>query len=769
MSDSKAATTWKDVLSNSMPAPMATEIDIFETEMHLRRQSKLDEKIFAETRLRRGMYGQRYDNGQRHDGVKTQTIAFPNASLTKGPNTLWDAPGMCRIKIPMGKVSNAQLDVLADCADEYSESILHVTTRQDFQLHFIHIEDGPDLMRRLASVNITTKEACGNAVRNVTACPRSGVCNSESFDVTGYAGAMATFLMGHPDTADFGRKFKIAFSGCHDEPCALTNIHDLGAIARTRAENGKTVRGFDVYVGGGLGAVPHNAKLLKEFVREEELLPLSQAVSRVFGRLGEKKNRQRARIKFLIAKVGIEPFRALVEEELTKLPADPRWSAFLKELHKDDETPLRPPSETTTNATTPAFDAWRRTNVYPQRQPGYSLVIVKLPLGDLTSRQLRALGDLARTFTGDTIRLTVDQNMVVRWVSNGDLPEVHARLLELGLGEAGAETISDVTACPGTDTCKLGISASRGLAGELKKRLTVIENDLDPAVSALHVKASGCFNSCGQHHIADLGFLGVSRAVNGRRVPHFQLVLGGKWRENGASHGLAIGAVPSKQAPEVAIRLAKKFGAERNADETFQAFIQRLGKTQIRKILDDLIEVPAYDKDPSFYSDWGDPREYTIGDMGVGECAGEVVSHVEFGLTAAERECFEAQLALEAKDHDKAAALAFRSMLTAAKALVRVYNWDITDDTDTIVAEFLKNLHETGRFHDAYAGDKFVRYFLIAHKAPLANATFDQAHQRIEEATLFIEAAHGCYARISAGAATSTIAATQNTEPTAAE
>ena len=283
-----AASSWKEKLAGQMPAELAEEIDTFETQIHLRKQGKMEEKLFAETRLRRGVYGQRYDNGQRYDGTQTQQLLFPEHQ-TKGPDTVWHAPGMMRIKIPFGGLTAEQMEVLADVAEEYSEEILHVTTRQDFQIHFVHLEDTPDLMRRLASVGITTREACGNSVRNVTACPLSGVCRTETFDVTPYAQALMRFLLGHPDCQDFGRKFKIAFSGCQHEACGLTNMHDLGGIAVVKTIDGEEKRGFKLYVGGGLGAVPHQAQLFDEFVPAEELLPIAQAIARVFARLGERK------------------------------------------------------------------------------------------------------------------------------------------------------------------------------------------------------------------------------------------------------------------------------------------------------------------------------------------------------------------------------------------------------------------------------------------------------------------------------------------------
>src|SRR5579864_8328642 len=299
-------TSWKEELAGKMPEHLAREIDIYETEIALRKQGKIDERLFAETRLRRGTYGQRYDNGQRHNGKKVQEISYPSGALTKGPNTMWDAPGMQRIKIPAGGLSAAQLETLAELAEEYSDGIAHVTTRQDFQLHYVHIENTPSLMRRLAAAGITTREACGNSVRNVTACPYAGVCPDEVFDVTPYSRAMSKFLMGHPDCQNFGRKFKHAFSGCGQHACGLASMHDLGLIARERTENGERKIGFEMLVGGGLGAVPYQAKFFDSFIPPEELLPLAQAIARVFARLCEKKNRSRARIKFLIQDLGIE-------------------------------------------------------------------------------------------------------------------------------------------------------------------------------------------------------------------------------------------------------------------------------------------------------------------------------------------------------------------------------------------------------------------------------------------------------------------------------
>jgi sulfite reductase beta subunit-like hemoprotein len=658
-------TSWKNTLSERIPTDLAEEIDAFASQIKLKKQGKVDDKLFAETRLRRGAYGQRYDNGQRHDGIETRELHFPT-NATKGPDTLWDAPGMQRIKIPFGGLSTEQMEALADLAEEYSDAICHITTRQDVQLHYVHIDDTPDLMRRLAAVGITTREACGNSVRNVTACPVAGVCHDESFDITPYARAMAYFLLGHPDTQDFGRKFKVAFSGCKDKACGLTNIHDLG----------------------------------------------------------------------------------LVIEERKTLPHDDRWIGYLDEVRAWEETPVRKPAELTAVSNDEEFNVWRDSNTYGQRQQGYSVATIRLPLGDITSWQMRQLADVARKYCGDNIRTTVEQNIVLRWVANGDLPALYDELKHLGLAQPGAGTIFDVVSCPGTDTCKLGISSSRGLAGELHERLATRYQQFDSAIQGLHIKISGCFNSCGQHHLADLGFYGVSRKMNGATVPHFRVVLGGQWEQNGGSYGMTIGAVPSKRVPDFIDRITGKYLEERHGNETFQAFVQRIGKRELKKVVDELASVPPYALDPTYYSDWRDPREYSISDIGVGECAGEVVSRIDFDLNNAERLYFEAQLAHEEGALRKADETAFSAMIAAAGGLVRLQNPSIPDDPEQVVPEFRKRYYDTRLFFDKYAGGKFAEYLFNHHEQRNSDLTADRVRLLLEETQLFIEATHACNARL---------------------
>ena len=761
------ALSWKEKLAGKMVPELAREIDIFEQQMKLRKQGKIDEKVFAETRLRRGIYGQRYDNGQRHDGKRVQKLKLP-AEVIKGPDTLWDAPGMMRIKIPFGGVTPEQLETLADLSEEYADGVAHITTRQDVQFHFVHIDDTPSLMRRLAAVGITSREACGNVVRNVTACPLAGICRDEAFDTTPYAKACSKFMMGHPDTQDFGRKFKIAFSGCQQHPCGLVTMHDMGAIAKTKVVDGKEKRGFEFYVGGGLGSVPYKAKLFDEFLPEEEFLPMAQAISRVFARLGEKRNRARARIKFLIANLGIDEFRRLVLEERQKLSPDPRWTAHLATVNEQMEEALKAGVSLNGSERPEGFEAWYATNVYKQRQPGYVAATVTLPLGDASAEQLRALADLARRFVKDTLRTTVEQNILFRWLSEADLPEFYRAIRAIGLGAADAATIVDVTACPGTDTCKLGIASSRGLARELRYRLGEKSLELDQAVKNLRIKVSGCFNSCGQHHVADIGFYGINRNVKGFQVPHFQVILGGKFRDNAGEYGVAVGAVPSKRVPEAVLSITEYYVRRRLRDESFQDFVRRIGKKEIKDLLEDLTKIPAHEVGPSYYTDWGDPREFTLTDMGTGECAGEVVSQAEFALAASERELFEAQLLLDGGRPQDAVKTAYASMLRAAQGLVKTQNPGISEDEQQILAEFTSRFYDTQLFWDKYAGGKFAEYLFKAKEfiGAAKSADADRAVQLLQEAQLFIDAAHDCHNKVR-GAVESPVKITTAAQPSA--
>jgi sulfite reductase (ferredoxin) len=495
--------------------------------------------------------------------------------------------------------------------------------------------------------------------------------------------------------------------------------------------------------------VPHQAKVLIDFCPEEEVLPTARAIGRVFSRMGEKKNRQKARLKFVVAKLGIEEFRKIVEQERRTMPEDPSWRKYFDGIAAYHEDPANPPSHLNEQGSkTEGYDAWAKTNVYPQRQSGYATVTITCPLGDLSSLQMRQLAIFADRFAGGSARTTVEQNIVFRYVSERDLPSLYRQLREIGLAEASAGTIIDITACPGTDTCKLGISSSRGLAGELRQVLAAKGMELDQAIRGLRIKISGCFNSCGQHHLADLGFYGNSRNIGNYTVPHFQVVLGGQWSQNAASYGLAIGSVPSKAVPQVVTRITDRFVKDKQAEENFQAWCKRVGKKALKEMIEDLSHVPPHAENPDFYTDWNDPRAYTIGDMGMGECAGEVVSQVDFGFRDAESAAFEAQLLLESGEYEKADHKAYEAMLTAARTLVRIQAPDVPADADTIVREFRDRFVETKLFWDKYHHGQFGNYLFARHEGPDTRYTQATAHQVAEEAQLFIDAAHKCHAKL---------------------
>ncbi len=693
-----------------LPLDVRQEIDVFETELRRVQAGLIDDKLFTEFRLRHGVYGQRQDRVQ-----------------------------MQRIKIPMGRVTADQLVALADIAEEYAVGVLHVTTRQDFQCHFIDINDTPNLMRRLAEVGITTREACGNVVRNVTACPDAGVCTDEQFDVSPHAHAMAYFMLRHPDAQNFGRKFKISYSGCAGHACALGRMHDLGAVARVR----DGVEGFQVLVGGGLGALPHQAKELSEFVPAAEMLPLAQAISRVFAKLGEKKNRAKARMKFLVAKLGIEEFRRLVNQELARLVEDSRWESDVRDAADSlQDGPLRPPSQLEVPAdASPELLHWLEASVRPQRQAGYSMVDVFLPLGDITSEQARQLSDVTRRYVRDSIRTTVVQNLLLQWVSNGDLPALHRDLTAIGLAETGVGRLKDVVACPGTDSCKLGITASRGLAADLRSRfsngMSGIANRSD-----LKIKISGCFNSCGQHHIADIGFLGSVQRKKRDTAPVFQVLLGGATRSNAESYGLALGKIPAQNVPRAIVKVSEFYSREKRGEETLSDVVARLGKARVKAELAEFMALPTFAEAPDFYKDTRQPWQYKRS-IGIGECAGEVVDQAEFLLEDADRIHFESTIDLEKQRYGQASAKALEACKKAADALLFTKGLWLSDGYDT-VAEFRRHFCGNGSFYKPFA-DNFLR---AAVEEPSEEP--ERARMRVEEAILFIEAAQGVYSQAAA-------------------
>lgn len=691
------------------------EVHIFEVEIERLKRGKISEEHFKHFRLNHGIYG------QRQPGVH-----------------------MVRVKIPSGLLNATQLEMLAEISENHGHGLAHVTTRQAVQYHFVQLEDVPTIMRRLASVGLTTREACGNTVRNVTACSLSGVCPDEVFDVTPIARATTNAFLRHPLTQQLGRKFKIAFSGCADKPCGLAHMHDIGHIARTREVNGRTEYGFEVWVGGGLGAQPHPAKLYSEFVPAEDIILHQAGILSVFHKGGERKNRNKARLKFLVAKLGIEEFRRQVHEEIEVLRSDPYWFSRPLVVRRGEESPALPDGPPGDGGTSPAFELWCSTNVVPQKQEGFCSVYITLPIGDINPKQLRAVASITRRFSGGNLRTTVEQNFLMRWVRRSDLWELYQALDEAGLSEPGAETMLDITACPGADTCILGITSSKSLALRLREMLS--SNGPEPKALPeefrdLSIKVSGCPNSCGQHHVANIGFFGSSQRVGSNVVPNYHLFLGGQKSENANSFGLATLKVPAKNIPATVEHLVGRYRDERSDGESFNEWAERVGKKGIRDGLAHLREVPDISEQPDFYVDWGEEEPFSVG-VGTGECAGQLVPEVELKLGEAERDLFEANLQYEQGKYTQAAQMAYQAMTTAARALLITEGVGETGVEATQEA-FRTRFVETSR---VFAGS--ANYFVQAEPVEREITDKDDAYQRVDKASLFVDECQMAYSRM---------------------
>lgn len=546
---------------------------------------------FKRFRLQNGIYGQRQEGEQ-----------------------------MFRIKIPWGGLNATQLELLAELAAKAPNGVAHVTTRQNIQLHFIKLEQVTGLMRNLASVGLTTREACGNTVRNVVVGHCAGVCPRELFDVTPYAETVARFLLRNPMNQNLPRKFKIAFSGCPDD-LGLSPMQDIGIRAVLRSAAGKEERGFECYVGGGLGPMPRLADLLEEFTPAERLLPTIAAVIRIFDRLGNRDDRHKARMKFVLNKLGIEAFRALVFQERTGLEST--MAGQFPGLVLWESVPLRRPSSGSTGSLVepddPAYRRWRATNVQVQKQVGYVTVSVRLELGDITSAQLRSLAFVAREFGDGTVRSTNQQNFALRWIPVERLPALYRILSAVGLAAPSAERLADVIACPGADTCQLGITSSRGLGAAVGALFDDELKDLADE-TGIRIKISACPNSCGQHHLADIGLYGGAKKFDGRQVPTYEMLLNARLTPGQASVGRPVARIPAKNVPGAVEAILHLYRNERGNGESFNSVVDRLGLESMKKVVGPFTELPSVSEAPDQYLDYNAEEAFSI-HLGPGECA----------------------------------------------------------------------------------------------------------------------------------------------------
>ena len=575
------------------------EFNDFDTEAASFLRGEQTEEQFIGFRLKQGVYGQRQPDVQ-----------------------------MIRIKLPFGGVTPDQMDTLADVVERWVPlNKGHITTRQNIQLHHVPLADAAELIREISAVGLSSREGCGNTIRNVTGDPWAGVTEGEHFDITPYLVAYVRYFVRHPTTQLMPRKVKTAFTAT-DEDRAITGIHDIGFIPRVREIEGRgEVRGVEVRVGGGTSIMPRVAPTLYEFVELDngDYLKVAEACFRIFDRQEWLRvNRARARIKVLIDKIGIDAFRELVADELQgDWVADRDFSIDHMLFIHDEElsAPQAPAGFGSPNGDASEFDRFREANVSPQRQDGFSTVQVKVTRGDLSPEQFRGLAQLMREYTGGYARTTVHQNFLLRWVRDEAVYDVWRRLVDLGLGEAGADEINDVVSCPGTDSCKLGITSSMGLNQAVSERIEQMGID-DELTKRVHIKMSGCPNGCSQHHIANIGFYGASIKVGEHTIPAYVAHLGGRYEGGEVAYGQRLKArLPAKRVPDAVERWLRHYEENRNDGEEFNAFLERVGTAPFEELVSDLKMPVEFNADNLLhFIDWSRSEPYKV-ERGEGECA----------------------------------------------------------------------------------------------------------------------------------------------------
>ena len=612
------------------------EKDIIELDKKIRmfRDGSLHEEKFRSLRLARGIYG------QRQPGVQ-----------------------MVRIKLPYGRVTTKQLERISDVSDKYATGNLHITTRQDIQIHFVSLERTPELWSELEKDSITLREACGNTVRNVTGSPMAGVDPDEPFDVTPYAHAFFQYLLRNPICQDMGRKFKIAFSSS-EKDTAYSFMHDLGFTPKVKIENGEEVRGFKVVFGGGLGSQPHVAELASEFIHEDYIIPFAESIIRVFDRFGERAKRMKARMKYLLQDIGREALLELADKERLALK-----SKVYKIDRTVNTTPVLPTGTVPViEITDPLkYEQWLKTNIYPQKQAGYVSVGLRIQNGDIKTPIARKLIAIIHETASDDVRLTQNQGMLLRFVKEESLPYLFEKLNELGLATPGFESVADITSCPGTDTCNLGISNSTGITRELER---VIQEEYPDLIynKDITIKISGCINACGQHSMTAIGFHGSSMKVGPLVAPALQVLLGGGPTGNGT--GVAsekIVKVPSKRGPQVLRDVLNDYHENALLGELFNQYYNRKGKIYFYDLLSPLSKHDGITEDD--FIDWEQSEAYKPA-IGVGECASVMIDLIAVLLVEAEEKIQRADESFAAGEYSDAIYYAYTGFINSAKALL---------------------------------------------------------------------------------------------------
>ncbi len=656
---------------------------------------EIHEEKFRSLRLARGVYG------QRQQGVQ-----------------------MTRIKLPYGKIQFHQWKRIADISDEYSTGNLHLTTRQDIQIHFVSLDRTPELWAKLEQDDITLREACGNTVRNITASPTSGIDPKELFDVSPHADTAFRYFLRNPICQEMGRKIKISFSNT-DEDTSLAYLHDMGFIPKIA--NG--IKGFKVVVGGGLGAQPMLAYTSHEFLAEDQVIPFIESVLRVFDRHGERNSRHKARMKFLIQKIGFEEFMNLVQAETKALKNHSYPISDAAAWEVSEPTQLSdvaiPSSE--------VYKTWLATNTFEQKQKGFHGVYVRILNGNISSDTSRSLIDALQGYIGDDVRITINQGLLLKFVPTANLPYVFQTLAAHELAAPGANSIANITACPGTDTCNLAISDSTNITSKLEQ----VINDEFPALihdSQMKIKISGCMNACGQHSMASIGFHGSSlKAPDKRVLPALQVLLGGATLGNGEGRiADKVIKVPSKRGPEVLRIVLNNYEENANDGEYFHEYYDRLGENHFYTLIKPLADLSNLVQDD--FVDWGASENF-ITEIGVGECAGVMIDLVATLLFESQEKYEWTVAALEDKRWADAIYHAYSVFISAAKALLLDKSVTVSNQT-AVINKFDENFVSTGEF--AVDAETFSALVLQINQQEPSEAF---ANQYVAEAERFLTAA----------------------------
>ncbi|MEM9648579.1 MAG: HEPN domain-containing protein [Bacteroidota bacterium] len=636
------------------------EKDIIELERKIRqfKGGEVDEEKFRSLRLARGVYG------QRQQGVQ-----------------------MVRIKLPYGKVTSNQLLRICDVSDEYSRGRLHITTRQDIQIHYVDLERTPELWAELERDDVTLREACGNTVRNVTASETAGIDVNEPFDVSPYAHAVFQYFLRNPIGQEMGRKFKVSFSAS-DADTGLSYMHDLGFIAKIK--NGE--RGFKVMLAGGLGSQPRHADELYSFLPTDKIIPLMEGVIRVFDRHGERKSRAKARMKFLLKDIGLDGFKVLLEEEQLAIPHQTypiNAESYPQPLVAEVEVPE------VTIQDQEAFNAWKLTNLVPQKQKGYVAIGIKVLLGDFYTDKARDLARLVQKYAAGEIRLSLRQNILIPYVKEALVPFFYTELEKLGFVEAGYNKALDITACPGTDTCNLGIASSTGIAEELER---VIKAEYPQYIRNpdVVIKISGCMNACGQHNMANIGFQGMSIRTKDKLVaPALQVLLGGGNFGNGKGRFAdKVIKIPSKRGPQALRLILDDFKANGNG-ASFADYYWEKGELYFYDLLKPLSNIENLT--PSDFIDWGTEEKYKK-EIGIGECAGVIVDLVATLFFESQEKVEKAEEALSEGKWAASIYYSYQSIVNSAKALLTSEKVK-TNTHNGIIRDFDRLYVESGKIN----------------------------------------------------------------------